>query len=496
MSVFFKFKSAKDYDTYHFDSNLISLSDLKEGIINQKKLGKALDFDLVIKNAQTNEIFRDEVLIPKNTSVIIERVPVTGRVKVQQQQQQQISSSSHTSKSMNTTMSSIMNSRKIFKTSTKDTKDEETRRNEMLSQVSQEWDTQGPIPQQYNFQHSRIPPSNYVCHRCEKPGHYIQHCPTNNDPTFNVKKIKKATGIPKSFLQTVENNDDNVDDGSLLMTPNGSGFAKILSNEGEFEKHLGNSSSNSKVQIEEIPIELKCSICKNLLKKAVTVSCCSTNYCDSCITKTLLDETHFHCPNCKKQIDLDNLTSNQKIRNQVEDYKKNLTKKKIEVKENKNDISTLNPSLIDKKNDDKNSSNESERKKYSSNKKFDNRSHRYQDEKESHKRKRSNSPCQDEKKSLFDTSSREYKYRRSSRSPERNHHYHSSRRYQYDDRDRSSSRERYHSRKRSDSKERDRKEYDSRDSRKRSNSKEKYSRDRSSSRERYHRRKIRFKRKR
>ena len=326
--------------------------------------------------------------------------------------------------------------------------------------------------------------------------------------------------IPKSFLQTIENKDEeNVDDGklkkkltkknkgSILMAPNGSGFAKILSNEGEFEKQYGNSNLKTEIQIEDIPNELKCSICKNLLKKAVIVQCCNTHYCDSCITKTLLEETHFHCPNCKKQIDLDNLSSDLKIRKKVEEYKKSLNEKKKE--ENKIDISTLNPSsslssiaitskndkdvIENKKIDEKLISKQQDKKNYSSNKKFDDQHHEY-------KRKRSKSPKENKKSSPENKSSRDYKYRRYSRSPDSRR----GRRRRYDDEEddyyhrhdrRSSSRERYHrSSRRTDSKERERKISDSRD---RSSSRERYHQDsrrrrrderRSSSRERYHKR--------
>ena len=54
MSIFYKFKAAKNYDTISFDgatSGLI-LSSLKSAILQQKKV-KSSDFDLVIENAQT-----------------------------------------------------------------------------------------------------------------------------------------------------------------------------------------------------------------------------------------------------------------------------------------------------------------------------------------------------------------------------------------------------------------------------------------------------------
>ena len=106
MSIHYKFKSAIDYDTITFDGLHISVSDLKKSIVHQKRLGKATDFDLMITNAQTNEgeglfknillmavvcfgflyccffssaVYTDESsLIPKNTSLIVARVPVAG----------------------------------------------------------------------------------------------------------------------------------------------------------------------------------------------------------------------------------------------------------------------------------------------------------------------------------------------------------------------------------------------------------------------------------
>jgi hypothetical protein len=49
-----------------------------------------------------------------------------------------------------------------------------------------------------------VPPPNYKCHRCGQSGHYIQQCPTNDDPQFDHRKLKHAVGIPKSALRLVE----------------------------------------------------------------------------------------------------------------------------------------------------------------------------------------------------------------------------------------------------------------------------------------------------
>lgn len=55
MSVYFKFKSAKDYDSIPIDGHFITVGNLKEKIFESKHLGRGTDFDLVVTNAQSNE---------------------------------------------------------------------------------------------------------------------------------------------------------------------------------------------------------------------------------------------------------------------------------------------------------------------------------------------------------------------------------------------------------------------------------------------------------
>ena len=55
MSIHFKFKSARDYDTITFTGTSMRLIDLKKSIVERKRLNKGLDFELIITNAQTGE---------------------------------------------------------------------------------------------------------------------------------------------------------------------------------------------------------------------------------------------------------------------------------------------------------------------------------------------------------------------------------------------------------------------------------------------------------
>ncbi len=71
----------------------------------------------------------------------------------------------------------------------------------------------------------RAPPPSYICHRCNQPGHFINNCPTNDDPTYDIHKVKKATGIPRAFLKEVAGGDAR----ATLMLPGG-GFAVMQPN--------------------------------------------------------------------------------------------------------------------------------------------------------------------------------------------------------------------------------------------------------------------------
>lgn len=63
MAVYYKFKSARDYDSIAMDGPFISVGILKEKIFESKHLGRGTDFDLVVTNAQTNEGWFDLVLV-------------------------------------------------------------------------------------------------------------------------------------------------------------------------------------------------------------------------------------------------------------------------------------------------------------------------------------------------------------------------------------------------------------------------------------------------
>lgn len=71
--------------------------------------------------------------------------------------------------------------------------------------------------QKFNSLEKRIPRSDYICHRCNQPGHYIKNCPTNGNPEFDIV-TQRINGIPVSMTKQVSGNCPST--GALLL-PNG-----------------------------------------------------------------------------------------------------------------------------------------------------------------------------------------------------------------------------------------------------------------------------------
>ncbi|TKW13034.1 hypothetical protein SEVIR_5G073300v4 [Setaria viridis] len=89
------------------------------------------------------------------------------------------------------------------------------------------------------------PPAGYVCHRCRVPGHFIQHCPTNGDPRYDIRA--QAPSMSST---------------SLLPTP----------------------PPVSTTPDDGVPPELHCKICSKVMADAVVASrCCFGSFCDACI---------------------------------------------------------------------------------------------------------------------------------------------------------------------------------------------------------------------
>ena len=293
MSVHYKFKSAIGFDRLPVEGVNISLVDLKEAIIQQKRLGRGLPFDLQITNAETNEVYSDEnTLIPKNSSLVVARVPVDRATWKKTRKNSRDSVTlliSDPANLMNTedAVKAAEIDRKV-KEHTDLTKMEGTEEDKIYAMMAQS--TLDFHPSKYvkirNSNMAGKVPKEYKCFKCHQKGHWINNCPF----TLNNQVVRKCTGIPSMFLREVK--DANVP--GAMITAEGKFVINVMQE--DMEKQLG------KVQVPIIgqkpPPELICGICKELLKEAVLMPCCDTAYCDECICNHLLEHA---CPSCEDE---------------------------------------------------------------------------------------------------------------------------------------------------------------------------------------------------
>jgi E3 ubiquitin-protein ligase RBBP6 len=340
MSIYYKFQSARDFDTLQIDGPQVTLSELKKAIIAAKKLGKGIDFDLEIADAQTNIVYKDDgPPIPKNTSVVIRRVPRAKLASIVQpastpvnttvsSQKQESSLVNPENEKQPDPLASETRTETAPGMSQRD-KEEEDKLIQLIHQTD-EWRSTGTttdtgitsgIPSSTTGSGRRkreerpLPPPGYICYRCNQPGHWIDQCPTNGDPNYDFHKVKKATGIPRSFLERVQGGNAK----GALIHPEG-GYAVMRPNEEVLLKEI------EKMKFEgdgtySIPESLKCSLCNGLLNDAVLIPCCGYSFCDDCIRPHDPTES-LTCPHCKKNINPSRLVPNITVRKAVELFKK------------------------------------------------------------------------------------------------------------------------------------------------------------------------------
>ena len=180
------------------------------------------------------------------------------------------------------------------------------------------------------------PPNGYICYRCGEKGHWIQACPTNDDPTFDGRpRVKRTTGIPRSFLKTVEKPSTQTNDGTVDDTKQPSGI--MINAEGEwvvaepdkaawdrFQAKAKVSAAAEKAaaqgskELQEKGLE--CSIDKRLFVNPVKTPCCHKTFCHECITNALV-ENDLRCPECSTEdVPIDDLSPDAETAEKVQNY--------------------------------------------------------------------------------------------------------------------------------------------------------------------------------
>lgn len=178
------------------------------------------------------------------------------------------------------------------------------------------------------------PPPGYICYRCHQKGHWIQACPTNDDPTFESRpRIKRTTGIPKSFLKTIEKPAALSGDAEDSKIPSG----VMVNAEGEYviaepdqaswEQFQAKAKASAAQEVAAASGDkeleergLQCPIDKRLFVEPMKTPCCDKTYCNDCIENSLINND-FTCPNCGKDgVYLDNLSNDEDMAARIKNY--------------------------------------------------------------------------------------------------------------------------------------------------------------------------------
>lgn len=294
--IHYKFRQDKGkWKSVSFEGSVLSVIDVKKGILRQnKKLIEAKgDFDLRLTNAQTGEVYlQDQYLIPKNTSVCVKKIPCRHSESLKNKITPEEIQAEYSHEEVDKSGESEKMKELMYETSI------------LYKSTSR--------PGGRNINLYQTPPPGYVCHRCGEEGHFIKYCPTNGDPNFNIRRIRKPTGIPRSFLQPIEDvkgilkdkgqkEKENILAGGTVTLPEGT-VAVARPNLEAWQKEF----NQKKPQQPALPApkkyeNLTCPLCNNYFKNAVAVPCCYASFCDECIRQALIgdDDTAYVCPLCK-----------------------------------------------------------------------------------------------------------------------------------------------------------------------------------------------------
>ena len=320
--IHYKFGNTTNFCSIKFQGLEISLSDLKVRIIQANHMNHS---PLEIINSQNKKVYyEDSEMIPRNTSVIVKRIPppqsnhsskviiASQRKRAERDMADRIQSSTFDVGNQEANLSKIDES-------------EENKLKTMMDQAS--------IGFEQSVRKSKENPS-IRCYRCERLGHHRDKCPLiSNANAYSETPRKRPKGIPSTMLEIIP--EDSIDKHNIkegVYVNRKGDFVIPIVDKMAMGKRLNSSSKNEFTPCSQqfIPNELQCKLCYKIFTDAVVIQCCGNSFCDECI-RTYLINNNFHCPltDCGQgEILPDNLVPNQHLRKTVKHFLGNIAEEK------------------------------------------------------------------------------------------------------------------------------------------------------------------------
>lgn len=161
-------------------------------------------------------------------------------------------------------------------------------------------------------------------------------CPTNDDPEFdNRPRVKRTTGIPRSFLQKVDKSvilaqtegDESKRPSGIMVNSEGD-FVIAEPDKAsweQFQAKAKTSSTTKTASAEDKEVQergLECSFDKKMFVDPMKTPCCKNTYCNDCITDALI-QSDFTCPTCQTEpVLLDDLQPDEETAKKIQEYLK------------------------------------------------------------------------------------------------------------------------------------------------------------------------------
>ncbi|KAG7810314.1 hypothetical protein KL921_002809 [Ogataea angusta] len=353
--IYYKFRSQRDdlVSTIKFDGTGLTVFELKREIIYANKLINSTDTDILLYHAEDpdKEYEDDNEVIQRASTVLVRRT--SGGKKGRGNVLRYMAGKPRIAKTQVPIPVSTSAPAPVVSAN------EEDRIRQMFSQQDDQWNHQQALmataqrveSNRQNLKLDENIPEYYICYKCgEKGKHHIRNCPKNNDPNWDGIRIKKTTGIPKSYLRTVDNPTDIVNEPNQNFMVNEEGkYVVAVADKKAWQRYQTIQQSRQvedDFQIEDP--EMRDPNSGKLWRSPVRTKCCKQLYSRPYIEDILL-ESDFKCPNCgQEDIYLDSLEVDEALQKKVDNYLKQHKRKNDGEEEpsKRQHLATMMPTMM------------------------------------------------------------------------------------------------------------------------------------------------------
>lgn len=356
-SILYKFRSGTTFEALPLPGSAARLLDVKKAIVQAKKLdqGGSMEFDLAVRDATTNAEYTDDaMLLPRGARLVVQRLPAArGHGLLAKIARMQYGGAPVPGAA---TSNVVPNNHYTIESRGQDDQDE------FVSSS-----TAAAAQQQADKELAALRAATEVAHAVRTsapaaggrggPGGYrpppgagrgvggSQHPQAvprqrpNADPELRDQEKqprKKATGIPRTFLNLSKPPDGAEGDSAPLLQPNAIGFEELVQRRGGLSESAAGSKRDLdyalKLTATTIPEYLQCAICEGVVRDAMILPWDpeGRTTCETCI-RDALTQNGFRCPLTGLEASPDDLLPNHALRKAAEQFVKKVMEQMDEI---------------------------------------------------------------------------------------------------------------------------------------------------------------------